>query len=152
ATSGSHWIGSPIAGPLAGGRTLPRLGTRWATGFVVLLLIAALIGALLVGARLLTPAPVLRHPDHLAYASNAGDLGVFIADWNGTNRVEISNPLAHPGCDNGHQPTWSPDGRYLAYRFETADACVASIAIVDATGRFVSSFPGAGWSVAWSPD
>ena len=63
AALGSHWVGDSV-GPTSGAATLGRTGLRTSMALLLLLLVLALVaGAVLVGARLLQPAPV--------------DLGIF---------------------------------------------------------------------------
>ena len=54
---GSHWVGDSV-GPTSGAATLGRTGLRTSMALLLLLLVLALVaGAVLVGARLLQPAP-----------------------------------------------------------------------------------------------
>jgi hypothetical protein len=54
---GSHWVGDTVW-PSSGSATLGRTGLRTSTALLLLLLVLALVsGAVLVGARLLQPAP-----------------------------------------------------------------------------------------------
>ena len=155
AAVGSHWMGQSIdedATRVA--RPRARLDPRSSTALVALVVVARLVaGALFVGARLLKHEPTLRHLGHLAYGL---DSNLFIADWNGANPVPVTDawPSGSTQChDTGHgDPTWSPDGRYLAYRSGWSDACHGIVFVVDPTGRPVTSFPGSGWDIAWSPD
>jgi Tol biopolymer transport system component len=106
----------------------------------------------------------------LAYAVE-GD--IFVADWDGSNAVRIADgrpPRAHGepyrsndcgvnefGGGEYTTPTWSPDGRYLAYRQDycggdgTGDAW-SDVVISDPQGNVITSFPGEGWGISWSPD
>lgn len=156
---GSHWVGEmPRAGSSSGVRSLPRLGVRWSTALILLLVIVALLGgAILVGARLAQPP---RHTTarlgHLAYGLD-GD--IYVADWDGRNPVRIAHgPGILPSGDmpcasfGGEGPMWSPDGRYLAYRQGGAFCAGAVVLISDPAGHRVASFPGTGWLVSWSPD
>jgi Tol biopolymer transport system component len=119
-------------------------------------LLTALVGALLVGTRLAAPSPApIAEPGDLAYAVD-GD--IFLADWDGSDAVRVADgqPDGRSGCGpfGFVEPTWSPDGRYLAVRpgFDPV-ACQASssFAIMDPGGHVVGSFPGYGWEAAWSP-
>lgn len=150
---GSRWVGqAPATAPV--GDTISVLrgwDIRWVTVVVVLLAMVAIAGtALLVGARLLTPAPSL---EHLAYAL---DDDIYVGEWDGTNAVRITDRTSARGSQcTGYRvdgSMWSPDGRHLAYRSGGEDGCVAMVYISDPDGHVVASFPGSGWLVAWSPD
>ncbi len=59
AALGSHWVGDGV-GPISGVATLGRTGLRTSMALVLVLLALALVaGAVLVGARLLQPAPAV---------------------------------------------------------------------------------------------
>jgi Tol biopolymer transport system component len=151
---GSHWVGeAQIDGSSAGARSLPRLGVRWSTVLILLLVIAALLGGVIVvGARLFQPSPLpTSRLGQLAYGLD-GD--IFVADWDGRNPVRIADGTpadnSTPTCHSygGEGSIWSPDGRHLAYR----DGCGETVYISDPEGHRVASFPGVGWLVSWSPD
>lgn len=155
---GSDWVGErPDSPPGSGARSIARLGLRWSTALIVLLVIAALAGAaILVGARLMQNSPLpAGRLGNLAYGLNGS---VYVADWNGRNPVRIANgtPSDSPTDGQGfwgEGPMWSPDGRHLAYRRGGGlDACCGTIYISDPAGQVVTSFPGTGWLVSWSPD
>ena len=153
ARPGSDWVGdAPDLRQGSGALALTPLVVRWSTALLVLVAIVALLGgALLVGARLSqVPQPPTGRLGHLAYGLD-GD--IYLADWDGRNAVRIADgipPDNGPGCGNfwGEGPMWSPDGRYLAYRY----SCDDTVRIADAKGRSVATFPGTGWRVSWSPD
>ena len=66
---GGHWVGeAQTVGSSSGARSLSRLGLRWSTALILLLVIAALLGgAILVGARLFQPPPLpISRLGHLA--------------------------------------------------------------------------------------
>jgi Tol biopolymer transport system component len=98
-----------------------------------------------------TPTPTPGSLGSLAYAVD-GD--IYVADWDGTNPVRITNgDPASPGCGLGgtaNGPIWSPDGRYLAYWGSCQG--VPTVMISDQDGNVVASFPGEGWLISWSPD
>jgi len=91
----------------------------------------------------------------LAYGVD-GD--IYVADWDGSNPVRIADgraPNGGPGCGpaqyGGEGSIWSPDGRYLAYWYNSCQV-VPTVIISDPEGNVVASFPGAGWLISWSPD
>ncbi len=49
---------------------------------------------------------------------------------------------------------WSPDGRYLAYRYLDCSnpEFLQGVVISDAEGNVVATFPSDGWDIGWSPD
>jgi Tol biopolymer transport system component len=153
---GGHWVGDAVEAGSASGARAVRLGLRWSTAILLLLLIAALVGAALaVGAGLLDHSlfPMGRL-GHLAYGLD-GD--VFIADADGSNAVKVADgyPGSDPAmCDSfwGEGAMWSPNGRYLAYRSLSSDVCLGSVFVSDPAGTLLASFPGRGWKIAWSPD
>ena len=163
---GSRWVGAAVAvGASSGNRTVPRLGLRWSTVFILILVIAALVGgAILVGARLLQAPPV--PADRLSHLAYGLDGSIYVADLDGRNPVRIAAGVLDPGgagpagCGSywGEGPIWSPDGRHLAYRSAWDDASChgtpgeGQVYIADPDGNLVTSFPGVGWLVSWSPD
>jgi Tol biopolymer transport system component len=109
----------------------------------------------------LPPAQALGTLGRLAYGID-GD--VYVADADGSNPVRIADGA--PGVDGncpsywGEGPIWSPDGRYLAYRGDltggdtstTECSWPRTVNITDPAGHRVTSFPGEGWLISWSPD
>lgn len=102
-----------------------------------------------------TPTPAdLQSLGALAYGVD-GD--IYVADWDGSNPVRIADgrPGGVRGCGpSGYWaegPIWSPNGRYLAYRGPVCDA-IDTVWISDPEGNVVTSFPGEGWLISWSPD
>jgi Tol biopolymer transport system component len=102
------------------------------------------------------PAPVA--PGSLAYALD-GD--IYVADPDGSNAAKIAD--GRPGEDCGgvggywaEGSIWSPDGRYLAYRYSdcsSAEFGWGGVVISDAEGNVFAKFPTeAGWDIGWSPD
>lgn len=162
---GSHWVGEANdAGSSSGVRLVGGVELRWSSALILLLALIALVGgAILVGARL-AQSPTLPTPrlGQLAYEL---DGNINVADWDGRNAVRIAGGLADPG---GGGPAscgtiwvegrlWSPDGQHLAYRSAWDASCsgtagAGKVYISDPAGRVVTSFPGEGWAVAWSPD
>ena len=111
ASLGGHWVGDGI-GPTSGATTLGRSGVRTSMALLVLLLLVTLVaGAMLVGARLIQPAP------------DSGRLGIFepISGWVVYARAGIwgDNP---DGADvelrvgAGTPLAWSRDGTRLLIR------------------------------------
>jgi Tol biopolymer transport system component len=105
-----------------------------------------------------TPAsqPKPGKKDALAYGID-GD--IYVADPDGSNAVKIAD--GRPDC--GHSEywaegsMWSPDGRYLAYRYSDCSSSVEEwregVVISDAEGNVFARFPtGRGWDIRWSPD
>jgi Tol biopolymer transport system component len=86
---------------------------------------------------------------------------VYLADGDGKDRVRIADGR-EDDCSNywSEGPVWSPDGRYFIYRGPedggdtTTTGCPsrAMVYISDSSGDRITSFPGEGWRVAWSPD
>ena len=124
----------------------------------IVLLAAALLLALAVGAAALVGSGLVRLPDlsggsaaRLAYGID-GD--IYVADWDGTNPVRIADgvpPGPGPECNFwGEGSMWSPDGRYFAYRSGCGNP--GTVYLHDAEGNPVTSFPGYGWLISWSPD
>ena len=106
-----------------------------------------------------TPAPAPAAPGTLAYELD-GD--IYVADPDGSNAVKIANGLPdgedcadHPdrGTYGAEGPMWSPDGRYLAFRYgDCSNPELEGGVISDAEGNVLATFPREGWEIAWSPD
>ena len=114
------------------------------------------------------PTPTPGSLGSLAYAVD-GD--IYVADWDGSNPVRIADghpPNGGPGCGPaqywGEGSFWSPDGRYLAYWYQSCEVGSGlppgansadpwgNVIISDREGNLVASFPGQGWLISWSPD
>jgi Tol biopolymer transport system component len=108
------------------------------------------------------PPPSPAAPGTLAYASD-GD--IYVADPDGSNVVKIADGRSDEDCMGfgaGGQywaegSMWSPDGRYLAYRYSgchsTREAGPKGVVISDAQGKVLAKFAtGTGWLIEWSPD
>jgi WD40-like Beta Propeller Repeat len=131
----------------------------------VALVVTVMTAAILL--RSFTTAPVPATPPEPLPPMTPGSLAYFVdgnlyvADWDGANPVAITDrPAYHRSedCDGAEYwaegPIWSPDGRYLAYRRTCQDAPSGwwDVMISDPLGNLVTSFPGEGWRVPWSPD
>jgi Tol biopolymer transport system component len=153
---GSDWVGdTPAAATRSRAFSLDWPARRLSAALLLLLVALALVGgAILVGARLVQPSPLPRsHLGHLAFELD-GD--IYVADWDGNNRVRIADG-APDGTNECHSfgiegSMWSFDGRHLAYRSAWSDVCRGTVYIGDREGHAVASFPGTGWRVSWSPD
>ncbi len=108
----------------------------------------------------LVPTPTPGSLGALAYAVD-GD--IYVADWDGSNAVRIianGNPVGgvddcSPAEYTIEGPIWSPNGRYLAYwgnGCENDPNVWGNVIISDPEGNVVTSFPGQGWQISWSPD
>jgi Tol biopolymer transport system component len=152
AAPGSHWVGGAQGtGSSTGARSIPRMGLRWSTAFILLVIISALVGGtILVGGGLFSPLPVPVKPSvlpvepsalpvkpsppptgHLGHLAYGLDGSIYVADWDGRHPVRIAKGVydlggAGPaGCGSfwGEGPMWSPDGRHLAYRSAWDASC-----------------------------
>ena len=85
---------------------------------------------------------------------------IYVADLDGSNPVAIADVAAIddqcPGDVYTTLPSWSPDGRYLAFRrfAECNDATRRDVVIADLQGNVVGAFPAPklGYEIGWSPD
>jgi Tol biopolymer transport system component len=105
-----------------------------------------------------TPRPTPGTVGALAYEVD-GD--IYVADWDGSNAVRIADGQSSANCSSSEfgageyeTPTWSPDGRYLAYRQDcnVPGGAWSDVVISDPRGNVITSFPGEGWGISWSPD
>ena len=128
---------------------LPRRTVHWPVVLATLLAIGGLVAVLAVGAALLERTSSVGRLGQLAYHA---DHAMFIANWDGSDPVRISDRVAGEGIacfrELAGKSIWAPDGRHLAFR----DAENTTVHIADPTGRLVASVPGYGSNIAWSPD
>ena len=68
---------------------------------------------------------------------------IMNADGSGQHRL--------PNTDGGEYPSWSPDGKRIAFNSNLSGDHVMYIVDVDGSGLDLSSV-GEGWQVDWSPD
>jgi Tol biopolymer transport system component len=112
--------------------------------------------------RPVEPRPAPAALGSLAYTLD-GD--VYVADPDGSNSVKIADGSGDDcteGLSYGAEGSmWSPDGRYLAYRYTDCSLTAVEdwqegekgVVISDAEGNVIAKFPtGQGWDIGWSPD
>ena len=102
------------------------------------------------------PRPAPAASGTLTYALD-GD--IFVADPDGSNAVKVSNGLPDNECGSDGEDywaegsMWSPDGRYIAYRYDDCSKGTGGVVISDAEGNVLATIPTlTGWGIAWSPD
>jgi Tol biopolymer transport system component len=71
-------------------------------------------------------------------------LSIMNADGSGQHRV--------PNADGGEYPSWSPDGKRIAFNSNLTGDHVMYIVDVDGSNLVDLSAVGEGWQVDWSPD
>ena len=164
------------SGPAAAPALLRRARRRAVLTITSSVAIAVLVvGMGIAGVRALqtapTPAdPPTPTPGGLGSLAYEGDGGIYVADWDGSNPVRITDGRptnGDDGCGSGgyaEGSIWSPDGRYLAYWHQSCEvgsglppgansaAPWGNVIISDPDGNVVASFPGQGWLISWSPD
>jgi Tol biopolymer transport system component len=138
-----------------------------AVGVIVALAVGILLARSLTSHRIPAdrpePRPAPAASGSLAYALD-GD--IYVADPAGSNPVKIADGRSDQDCTGrsagrsywAEGPMWSPDGRYLAYRYtDCSEPFVPGlfprgVVISDAEGNVLAAFPAQGWDIAWSPD
>ena len=103
------------------------------------------------------PRPAPAASGTLAYVLD-GD--IYVADPDGSNAARIADGRPDEDCAGigeywAEGPMWSPDGRYLAYRYSdcsSSEHIGRDVVISDAEGNVLATFPAQGWDIAWSPD
>jgi Tol biopolymer transport system component len=103
------------------------------------------------------PRPAPATAGTLAYALD-GD--IYVADPDGSNAVKIADGRSAEDCGGvggywAEGSIWSPDGRYLAYRYSDCSGAEfewGGVVISDAAGNVHATFPADGWDIGWSPD
>jgi Tol biopolymer transport system component len=105
--------------------------------------------------------PVEPRPTPVASGALAYRVGVdiYVADPDGSNPVKIADAGTDAGCEGMTFeawviPSWSPDGKYLAFERSCADAEHDDVVIIDPHGNVVGEVRtyGGGWGFTWSPD
>ena len=131
------------------------------------------VGMGIAGVRALQAAPTPAHPPtptptpgSLGALAYGVDGDIYVADWDGTNAIQIADGVPVDGADECGQAehrtenivfgtAWSPDGRYLAYwdwGCPVPPNAWGTVMITDPEGNLLASFPGQGWTISWSPD
>jgi Tol biopolymer transport system component len=133
-------------------------------GLVVLVGALAGVRAIQTAAPIPADPPVEPRPAPAASGTLAYGLDgdIYVADWDGANAVKIANGRSDDECSgdstgenySAEGPMWSPDGRYLAYRYADCSnpEFLGGGVISDAEGNVLARFPRQGWEIAWSPD
>jgi hypothetical protein len=92
------------------------------------------------------------------------DGDIYVADPDGSNPVRIADGRSAEDCPGRTEywaepgaAIWSPDGRYLAYRYTDCSSAGVGwregVVISDPQGNVLATFPtGRGWRIGWSPD
>jgi dipeptidyl aminopeptidase/acylaminoacyl peptidase len=141
----------------------PEVGWRKALTIAAVLVLVAAAGILFVRSLRsdLTPAtppeprPAPGVSGALAYELD-GD--IYLADPDGSNAVKIAaTGVPDEGCAGtvGYSlPSWSPDGRYLAFQRDCSRSGGSAVVITHPDGTVVAEFPAYRYvsGLAWSPD
>jgi Tol biopolymer transport system component len=153
---------------------LPEMHRRWgrrqrnrriragALGIIVALVTGLVLARSLISDGVPADLPVEPAPAVSGALVYASDGDIYVADPDGTNAVAITDVgTLDDGCPGevGYGlPSWSPDGRYLAFRGPQDAGCAGStgVVIADPQGSVVATIPvGDQPNVMppeWSPD
>src|SRR5262245_40903510 len=132
-----------------------------ALGVIVAFAVGTLILRSLTSDHIPANPPVELKPAPLSGAIAYDRQGhIYVAGLDGSNPVAIDDVVAiDDACPRDvytHSPSWSPDGRYLAFRrfAECGDRTRRDVVIADLQGNVVGVFPAPklGYKIAWSPD
>ncbi len=124
-----------------------------AAGWHRQILSAVCLSAFLLITTAFAQTPTIRVNGKIAFTSNRdGNLEIYVMNADGTNQVRLTDNLVVD--DN---PTWSPDGRKIAFVSQTsAGGFALSVMNADETNKveitplnYVDSFL---WLMSWSPD
>jgi len=140
----------------------PEIGWRKAFTIAAVFLLVAAVGILLVRSLRSHPTPA-NPPEPRPAPAAAGTLAyeldgdMYLADPDGSHAVKIAAAgVPDEGCAGtfGYEfPTWSPDGRYLAFQRDCSSSGPSAVVITHPDGTVVAEFPANRYSgLAWSPD
>ena len=150
---------------IAENRRGPEVGWRKGLTIAAVFVLLAAVGIVLV--RSLTSDGVPANPPvEPAPATLSGPLAydrqghVYVADLDGSNAVAIAGVGAIddecPGEVYTTYPSWSPDGRYLAFRRSSECSDRRDVVIADLQGNVVGAFSTqkkySPYEIGWSPD
>jgi Tol biopolymer transport system component len=107
-----------------------------------------------------TPANPSPSPTIMGKLAYGVDGDIYVADADGSNPVRLVDGRPASACGGMFQywaegPIWSPDGKYLAYRYSECEdprADWGGVVISDPEGDVLARFHSPGWRIAWSPD
>src|SRR5919204_4019359 len=145
----------------------PEVGWRKGLTIAAVFVLLAAVGIVLV--RSLTSETIPANPpDEPAPPPLSGPLAywdmqagqVYVADLDGSNAVAIADVGAIddecPGDVHTVAPSWSPDGRYLAFRRSSGCSARDDVVIADLQGNVVGAFSTqkkySPYEIGWSPD
>jgi Tol biopolymer transport system component len=97
-----------------------------------------------------TPAPEVSGA--LVY-SLGGD--IYVADPDGSNAVKIADGTNDSACQGVNEysiPSWSPDGKYLAFQYDCSSSKQTGVTITDPQGNVLAVVSSDGQGFSWSPD